>query len=201
METEVLAPAGSIEGLKAALYAGADAVYTGGRMFGARAYANNLSDEELSECIDYCHLHNKKLYLTTNTLMKQSEIYQLADWLVPFYEQGLDAVIVQDFGAFAFLKREFPNLDLHASTQMSVRFRAKCSFIGKTGSIQSCSGKRDQPGGDRSDPAEYFSGNRMFCARGTLLLLFRSVSDEQYDRRTQREPWTLCTAVQTSLCI
>ena len=106
METEVLAPAGSIEGLKAALYAGADAVYTGGRMFGARAYANNLSDEELSECIDYCHLHNKKMYLTTNTLMKQSEIYQLADWLVPFYEQGLDAVIVQDFGAFAFLKRE-----------------------------------------------------------------------------------------------
>lgn len=61
METEVLAPAGSIEGLKAALYAGADAVYTGGRMFGARAYANNLSDEELSECIDYCHLHNKKI--------------------------------------------------------------------------------------------------------------------------------------------
>ena len=102
METEVLAPAGSIEGLKAALYAGADAVYTGGRMFGARAYANNLSDEELSECIDYCHLHNKKLYLTTNTLMKQSEIYQLADWLVPFYEQGLDAVIVQDFGALLF---------------------------------------------------------------------------------------------------
>ena len=84
-------------------------------MFGARVYANNLSDEELSECIDYCHLHNKKLYLTTNTLMKQSEIYQLADWLVPFYEQGLDAVIVQDFGAFAFLKREFPNLDLHAA--------------------------------------------------------------------------------------
>ena len=72
METEVLAPAGSIEGLKAALYAGADAVYTGGRMFGARAYANNLSDEELSACIDYCHLHNKKIYLTTNTLMKQS---------------------------------------------------------------------------------------------------------------------------------
>ena len=63
VETEVLAPAGSIEGLKAALYAGADAVYTGGRMFGARAYANNLSDEELSECIDYCQLHNKKLYL------------------------------------------------------------------------------------------------------------------------------------------
>ena len=120
METEVLAPAGSIEGLKAALYAGADAVYTGGRMFGARAYANNLSDEELSECIDYCHLHNKKLYLTTNTLMKQSEIYQLADWLVPFYEQGLDAVIVQDFGAFAFLKREFPNLDLHRSEERRV---------------------------------------------------------------------------------
>ena len=133
METEVLAPAGSIEGLKAALYAGADAVYTGGRMFGARAYANNLSDEELSECIDYCHLHNKKLYLTTNTLMKQSEIYQLADWLVPFYEQGLDAVIVQDFGAFAFLKREFPNLDLHASTQMSVHSMQSAALLEKLG--------------------------------------------------------------------
>ena len=101
METEVLAPAGSIEGLKAALYAGADAVYTGGRMFGARAYANNLSDE-VSECIDYCHLHNKKLYLTTNTLTEKSEIYQLADWLVPFYEQGLDAVIVQISGHLFF---------------------------------------------------------------------------------------------------
>lgn len=200
METEVLAPAGSIEGLKAALYAGADAVYTGGRMFGARAYANNLSDEELSECIDYCHLHNKKLYLTTNTLMKQSEIYQLADWLVPFYEQGLDAVIVQDFGAFAFLKREYPNLDLHASTQMSVHSVQSAALLEKLGASRVVR-KRDQPGGDRSDPAEYFSGNRMFCARGTLLLLFRSVSDEQYDRRTQREPWTLCTAVQTSLCI
>ena len=133
METEVLAPAGSIEGLKAALYAGADAVYTGGRMFGARAYANNLSDEELSECIDYCHLHNKKIYLTTNTLMKQSEIYQLADWLVPFYEQGLDAVIVQDFGAFAFLKREFPNLDLHASTQMSVHSVQSAALLEKLG--------------------------------------------------------------------
>ena len=188
METEVLAPAGSIEGLKAALYAGADAVYTGGRMFGARAYANNLSDEELSECIDYCHLHNKKIYLTTNTLMKQSEIYQLADWLVPFYEQGLDAVIVQDFGAFAFLKREYTNLDLHASTQMSVHSVQSAALLEKLGA-------------SRVVPAREISGNRMFCARGTLLLLFRSVSDEQYDRRTQREPWTLCTAVQTSLCI
>lgn len=133
METEVLAPAGSIEGLKAALYAGADAVYTGGRMFGARAYANNLSDEELSECIDYCHLHNKKLYLTTNTLMKQSEIYQLADWLLPFYEQGLDAVIVQDFGAFSFLKREFPDLDLHASTQMSVHSVQSAALLERLG--------------------------------------------------------------------
>ena len=152
VETEVLAPAGSIEGLKAALYAGADAVYTGGRMFGARAYANNLSDEELSECIDYCHLHNKKLYLTTNTLMKQSEIYQLADWLVPFYEQGLDAVIVQDFGAFAFLKREFPNLDLHASTQMSVHSVQSAALLEKLGA-------------SRVVPARGRSGNRGRCAQ------------------------------------
>ena len=104
MKTEVLAPAGSKEGLFAALSAGADAVYTGGRMFGARAYADNLSDEELSECIDYCHLHGKRLYLTVNTLMKEKELISLVNWLVPLYETGLDAVIVQDLGTFLELE-------------------------------------------------------------------------------------------------
>lgn len=136
METEVLAPAGSLEGLKAALYAGADAVYTGGRMFGARAYASNLSDEELTACIEYCHLHKKKLYLTVNTLMKPQELPELVRWLTPFYEAGLDAVIVQDLGALSLLKQEFPELDLHASTQMSIHSADGAKQIERLGAVR-----------------------------------------------------------------
>lgn len=121
MKSELLAPAGSIEGMKAAIAAGADAVYMGGELFGARAYANNPEEEGLKEAIDYVHLHKKKLYLTVNTLLKNKELNtQLYDYIAPFYEQGLDAVIVQDFGVLAFLKKEFPKLPLHASTQMAV---------------------------------------------------------------------------------
>lgn len=136
METEVLAPAGSKEGLMAALFAGADAVYTGGRMFGARAYADNLSDEELLAGIDYCHLHGKRLYLTVNTLVKEEELSLLIDWLAPFYEAGLDAAIVQDLGAFSLLKKEFPQLELHASTQMTVHGAAGAKLLEKMGAAR-----------------------------------------------------------------
>lgn len=117
---EVLAPAGSMEILKAVLEAGADAVYVGGQRFGARAYANNFSDEELLAAIDYVHLHEKKLYLTVNTLMKNRELPELIQYLNPFYQQGLDAVIVQDMGALKAIHRAYPDLDIHASTQMTI---------------------------------------------------------------------------------
>ena len=98
---EILAPAGSMECLKAAITAGADAVYTGGALFGARAYAHNLTEEELLEAIDYVHLHGRRLYLTVNTLIKDREMEkQMYDYLLPYYRQGLDAVIVQDIGLF-----------------------------------------------------------------------------------------------------
>lgn len=130
---EVLAPAGSKEALMAALYAGADAVYAGGRMFGARAYAENLSDEDLMECMDYCHLHGKHLYLTVNTLMKEEELARLAEWLAPFYARGLDAVIVQDLGALGMIRREFPELAVHASTQMSIHSAKGAGFLENLG--------------------------------------------------------------------
>ena len=118
---EVLAPAGGMEALKAAAAAGADAVYTGGMLFGARAYANNFSEEELLEAIDYMHLHGKKLYLTVNTLLKDREIEEkLYHYLLPYYRQGLDAVIVQDIGVFRFIRKHFPDLPIHASTQMTL---------------------------------------------------------------------------------
>ena len=119
---ELLAPGGSFEGMKAAVNAGADAVYMGGTRFGARAYAQNPDEQLLQEAIDYCHLHGRKLYMTVNTLFKEEELERdLYPYLKPYYERGLDAVLVQDLGAAAFLKEAFPGLALHASTQMSVQ--------------------------------------------------------------------------------
>lgn len=118
---ELLAPAGNYEIFRAVLAAGADAVYLGGAKFGARAYADNFGQEDMLRAIDYAHLHEKKLYLTVNTMLKNAEIErELYDYMLPFYRQGLDAVIVQDMGVFSFLKRHFPDLELHASTQMTI---------------------------------------------------------------------------------
>lgn len=117
---EILAPAGSLEIMKQAFQAGADAVYLGGQMFGARAFATNLSETELVHGIEYAKLHHKKLYLTVNTLLKNEEIDRLFSYLKTPYEAGLDAVIVQDLGVADCIHKWFPELELHASTQMSI---------------------------------------------------------------------------------
>ena len=120
-QIEVLAPAGSFETMKAAYKAGADAVYMGGPMFGARAYADNADMEQMLSAIDYAHLHGRKLYMTVNTLLKNIEIErQLTEYIRPFYEQGLDAVIVQDLGVMTLIHTLFPDMAIHASTQMTV---------------------------------------------------------------------------------
>lgn len=117
---ELLAPAGSPEILKAVIDAGADAVYLGGDRFGARAYANNFTTEQLLEALDYAHLRGKKIYLTVNTLLKNQEIAELKDYLQPLYAHGLDAVLVQDFGALVKIHEWFPDMEIHTSTQMTV---------------------------------------------------------------------------------
>jgi len=117
---EILAPAGSMEALKAALSAGADAVYMGGSCFGARAYADNPDTDEMLDAIRYVHLRGKRLYLTVNTLIKEQEFGALYEFLAPYYSAGLDAAIVQDVGVLRFLAKEFPGLSLHASTQMTL---------------------------------------------------------------------------------
>lgn len=118
---EVLAPAGSYESFHAAIAAGADAVYLAGNLFGARAFAQNFSEEELLHVIDEAHLHGRKIYLTVNTLLKEKELEEkLYTYLEPYYNEGLDAVIVQDYGVLRFIRQHFPGLALHASTQMTV---------------------------------------------------------------------------------
>ena len=120
-KVEILAPAGSWQSMEAAVNAGCDAVYIGGSRFGARAFADNLTEEDLKRAVDFMHVIEKKLYLTVNTLLKEEELKEeLYAYLLPFYEQGLDAVIVQDMGVLSFIHRNFPKLPVHASTQMSL---------------------------------------------------------------------------------
>lgn len=131
-EIEILAPAGSYDSLKAAIAAGADAVYIGGTRFGARAFADNLEQDKMLEVIDYVHLHGRKIYMTVNTLLKESELKnELYDYLLPYYKQGLDAVIVQDLGVLQFVKENFPDLPIHASTQMTVNDVLGAKFLEK----------------------------------------------------------------------
>lgn len=130
---EVLSPAGSFESLEAAIKAGADAVYLGGDRFGARAYASNFDKENMCRAIDYVHFHGKQIYMTVNTLFKEQELEDLYEYLLPYYKEGLDAVIVQDAGAASFIRREFPDLDLHASTQMTVTGYEGAKFLGELG--------------------------------------------------------------------
>lgn len=118
---ELLAPAGSLETLKAVICAGADAVYLGGTMFGARAYANNFTKEELLEGIAYGHIHGRRIFLAVNTLLKEQELEtELYDYLCPFYEAGIDGVIVQDLGVVDFIFHHFSDLPIHSSTQMTI---------------------------------------------------------------------------------
>ena len=130
---ELLAPAGSLEILKGVIESGADAVYVGGSMFGARAYANNFTEEELLEAIDYAHLRGVKVYLTVNTLIKNSEFSKLYDYLLPYYKRGLDAVIVQDIGVVKAIHEYFPSMEIHTSTQMTVTGADGVRFLSQFG--------------------------------------------------------------------
>lgn len=130
---ELLAPAGNLEIFKGVIESGADAVYVGGSMFGARAYANNFTEEELLEAIDFAHLRGVKVYLTVNTLIKNSEFSKLYDYLLVYYKRGLDAVIVQDIGVVKAIHEYFPSMELHTSTQMTVTGADGVRFLSQFG--------------------------------------------------------------------
>ena len=130
---ELLAPAGNLEILKGVIESGADAVYVGGSMFGDRAYANNFTEEELLEAIDFAHLRGVKVYLTVNTLIKNSEFSKLYDYLLVYYKRGLDAVIVQDLGVVKAIHEYFPSMEIHTSTQMTVTGADGVRFLSQFG--------------------------------------------------------------------
>jgi U32 family peptidase len=116
--------------------AGADAIYLGGSRFGARAYAENFSEEELVACIRYAHLFQRKVYLTVNTLVKESEFSGLYEYVLPYYRAGLDGVIVQDMGVFAYLREHFPGMELHGSTQMTITGEYGAAFLKEQGACR-----------------------------------------------------------------
>ena len=130
---ELLAPAGNLEIFKGVIESGADAVYVGGSMFGARAYANNFTEDELLEAIDFAHLRGEKVYLTVNTLIKNSEFSKLYDYLLVYYKRGLDAVIVQDIGVVKAIHEYFPSMEIHTSTQMTVTGADGVRFLSQFG--------------------------------------------------------------------
>ena len=130
---ELLAPAGNLEIFKGVIESGADAVYVGGSMFGARAYANNFTEEELLAAIDFAHLRGVKVYLTVNTLIKNSEFSKLYDYLLVYYKRGLDAVIVQDIGVVKAIHEYFPSMEIHTSTQMTVTGADGVRFLSQFG--------------------------------------------------------------------
>ena len=117
---ELLAPAGSLESLYAAINKGADAVYLGGNKFSARAYASNFDNEELERAVNYCHLYGVKIYITLNTLIKENEFKEAEKYIDYLYRIGVDALIVQDLGVFKYIKDTYSDFEVHASTQMTV---------------------------------------------------------------------------------
>lgn len=135
-KVELLAPAGNYECFVGAVNAGADAVYIGGNKFGARAYADNFTQEEICKAIKYGHLFHKKIYMTVNTLLKERETAELVSYMEPFYDAGLDGVIVQDIGVFHILQKYFPGLQLHASTQMTLTGRYGAQALKNMGAVR-----------------------------------------------------------------
>ncbi len=132
-QVELLAPAGNYEALEGAICAGADAVYLAGNRFGARAYADNFTEEELCRGIRMAHIYGRRIYLTVNILVKEAELPELVTFLQPLYEAGLDGVIVQDLGAIQVIQRYFPSLPVHASTQMTITGPDGARFLKEQG--------------------------------------------------------------------
>ena len=151
-EIELLAPAGTWEALEAAVNAGADAVYLGGKAFGARAYASNFDREEMEKAVYFCHMHHVRLYVTVNTLVDDKELPELEDYLVFLHNVGVDGIIVQDMGVIRAAQKLVPGLPTCFDPDDGDQFR-RCAL---------CGGTRDRPGSARPGtvPVGLKSGER-----------------------------------------
>ena len=126
---ELLAPAGSMEHLKIAINAGASSVYLSGKNYGARKFAQNFTLDEIHEAVKLAHLHNVRVYVTVNTLIKESELESVLNYLNELYAIGVDAVLVQDLGLIELINRHLPKLKIHASTQLTCENQRKLDYL------------------------------------------------------------------------
>ncbi|HBM80717.1 MAG TPA: peptidase, partial [Clostridiaceae bacterium] len=128
-KVELLAPAGNMDSLKAAVENGADAVYIGGKKFSARQYAGNFDNDDIKKAVDYCHIRGVKVYITLNILLKDNELYDVPEYVAYLYSCGVDALIIQDMGVGKLIRDIFPDFELHASTQMTAHNLASVDFL------------------------------------------------------------------------
>ena len=151
---ELLAPAGSFEKLKTALYFGADAVYLGGRQFSLRSFADNFSASEMKEAVAYAHARGKKVYVAANIFARESDFPALADYFVYLREIGADAALVTDAGAFFLARKVAPDLPLHISTQANTtnRYALRRRVLAGAGRGARRARPRTFAGGGRRDP-------------------------------------------------
>ena len=130
---ELLVPAGNMDCLYQAVHNGCDAVYLACKNFGARKFAANFTNEEVVEAINFCHLYGVKVFVTMNTLVKNSEVESFIEQVRFLHKNGVDALIVQDFGMICYLREKFPNLEIHASTQANISCKEVCELYYKLG--------------------------------------------------------------------
>ena len=130
---EILAPAGSLQALYAAVAAGADAIYLGGKQFNARAYATNFSEKEILAGIRFAHRHGVRIYMTMNTLLRDEELEEALAYAKEVYAQGVDALILQDIGLLSMIRRELPHMEVHASTQMTLHNQEGVAWAAEQG--------------------------------------------------------------------
>src|SRR5659263_122837 len=130
---ELLAPAGSMDSIYAAVQMGADAVYIGGSKFSARAYAFNFDEENITKAVDYCHIYGVKVYVTLNTLVKDNELKEIMEYVGILYTVGVDALILQDTGLIYLVRNNFPGFEIHASTQMTIHNGEAALFLKEIG--------------------------------------------------------------------
>ncbi len=173
---ELLAPAGDMDCLHAAINAGADAVYLAGEKFGARAYAKNFSTEQLVSALDLCHAHGIRIYLTLNTLIKEKELPEVVPYLEPLVEAGLDGIILQDLGVFRLVRNAFPGLPLHISTQMSVSSSYGKELLLKEGAVRIVPARECMLNevrslvGDGTEIESFIHGAMCYCYSGQCLM-------------------------------
>ena len=130
---ELLAPVGSMEHLKVAINAGASAVYLSGKNYGARKFAENFTLDEIEEAVNTAHLHNVRVYVTVNTLIKESELESVINYVSKLHSIGVDAVLVQDLGLIELIRKHLPDLKIHASTQLTCENQLKLDWLESKG--------------------------------------------------------------------